>query len=158
MGDITVDINNYIDGNEYKEINSPRTMEACLRQGVDPSDLYPRDKESYRRKGMTSDMLDLAYANAERKRDTMIEEVKKERKALIKFSMRPSQSQPGSPAKGVETAAPAAATGGSNLVEQVRPLSLSLFFHHLAHRTMLTFVSLLFPYYFHTINQPNNTQ
>lgn len=116
MSESIVDINNFIDGNEYKEINSPRTMEACLRQGLDPTELYPHEKESYRRKGMSDAMLDLAFANAERKRTIKVEDVKKERNAIIKYSMRASQSNPGSPNKVDALPEP---TGGSNLVEQV---------------------------------------
>ncbi len=116
MSESVVNINNFINGNEYNEINSPRTMEACLRQGIDPSELYPQDKESFRTKGMSDGMLNLAFSNAERKRISKIEDVKKERNAIIKYSTRPSQSNPGSPNK---VGAPPEPTGGSNLVEQV---------------------------------------
>ena len=45
-----------------------------------------------------------------------MEDVKKERNAIIKYSMRASQSNPGSPNKVDALPEP---TGGSNLVEQV---------------------------------------
>jgi hypothetical protein len=119
MSEAIVDINNFISGNEYKEINSPRSMEACLRQGLDPSELYPHEKESYRRKGMSDAMLNIAFANAERKRSTKLEDVKKERNAIVKYSMRASQSNPGSPNKDTKAGSLPEPTGGSNLVEQV---------------------------------------
>ena len=135
MSEAIVDINNFISGNEYREINSPRSMEACLRQGLDPSELYPLEKESYRRKGMSDAMLDLAFANAERKRTNKLEDVKRERNAIIKYSMRASQSNPGSPNKDGKVELPPEPAGGSNLVEQVsytlsrRPTEISLCDH-----------------------------
>lgn len=92
MGERIISVANFEDGEEYREINSPRTMEACLRCGVDPSELYPVEKESLRRKGMTLDMLELKFSNSERKRRMKIDDVKSERLAIIKFSERPSQS------------------------------------------------------------------
>ena len=90
-----------------------------MRQGLDPSELYPLEKESYRRKGMSDAMLDLAFANAERKRTNKLEDVKRERNAIMKYSMRASQSNPGSPNKDGKVELPPEPAGGSNLVEQV---------------------------------------
>ncbi len=113
MSETIITVSNFEDGGEYREITSPRTMEACLRCGVDPSELYPVDKESLRRKGMTLDMLDLKYQNTERKRRMKIDDVKKERMTIIKFLERPSHS----PTK-VEIMPEKDASQG--LVEQVR--------------------------------------
>ena len=113
MSETIITVSNFEDGGEYREITSPRTMEACLRCGVDPSELYPIDKETLRRKGMTLEMLDLKFQNIERKRRMKIDDVTKERMNIIKFSERPSQS----PTK-VEMVPEKDAAQG--LVEQVR--------------------------------------
>lgn len=92
MSEAIVDVTNFENGGEYREINSPRTTEACLRCGIDPNELYPLEKETLRRKGMTLEMLDIKYNNAERKRRVKIDDVTRERQAIIKFMDRPSQS------------------------------------------------------------------
>ena len=113
MSDTIISVENFEDGGEYREINSPRTVEACLRCGLDPSALYPIDKQSLARKGMSSEMLDLKFSNDERKRKAKIEDVKSERLAIIKFSERPSQSPTKVDAKPEHDTA-------EGLVEQVR--------------------------------------
>ena len=141
MSDTIITVSNFEDGGEYREITSPRTMEACLRCGLDPSDLYPVDKESLRRKGMTLEMLDLKYQNIERKRRVNIEDVKKERMAIIKFSERPSQSPTKVDMKPEKDAA-------QGLVEQVRChfTSSACFLHPMVFRNLpLTLLSFLFP-------------
>ena len=35
--ELIIDINNFEDGGICRDINSPRSLEACLRSGLDPS-------------------------------------------------------------------------------------------------------------------------
>jgi hypothetical protein len=55
-------------GGKYREINSPRSLEACLRSGLDPAELYPRPKKDLASKTLTDEMLDIKYQAFERKR------------------------------------------------------------------------------------------
>lgn len=52
----------------YREINSPRTLEACLRTGLDPSELYPRSKRFFNEKGLTPEMVNFKFDAFESKR------------------------------------------------------------------------------------------
>lgn len=112
-----IDITNFESGDETRQINSPRTLESCLRQGIDPSELYTRDRGSFHQKGMTKDQLDLKYTNFQRKRQEKIADIKRERDAIIAYATRRSQSQPNSPNKVVIDEGKKA---GDGLVEQVR--------------------------------------
>lgn len=55
-------------GGKYREINSPRSLEACLRSGLDPAELYPRPKRELMSKTMTEEMLEIKFKTFERKR------------------------------------------------------------------------------------------
>lgn len=52
----------------YRDINSPRTLEACLRSGLDPTELYPKGKKFFREKTLTKEMIDIKYETFEKKR------------------------------------------------------------------------------------------
>jgi len=43
----SISIDNFLD-NKDRPIDSPRTIEACLRTGVDTSELYPQPLESFK--------------------------------------------------------------------------------------------------------------
>ena len=55
-------------GGKYREINSPRSLEACLRSGLDPAELYPRAKKDFVDKTLTEEMVDIKYKTFEKKR------------------------------------------------------------------------------------------
>jgi len=70
--DILVSVDNFEDGGgNYREINSPRTLESCLRQGLDPSELYPRPRKNFFEKNMSKEMVDIKYDFFEKKRRGM---------------------------------------------------------------------------------------
>jgi hypothetical protein len=71
-----------------REINSPRSLEACLRIGVEPSELTPRTLKSFAKKGLRDDMVQTLYDTFERKRKEKISMVSAERDQLIKFRLR----------------------------------------------------------------------
>lgn len=50
------------------EINSPRTLEACLRCGYEPNELYSKNKKSFFAKDLTDEMITTKYEAFERKR------------------------------------------------------------------------------------------
>lgn len=67
--EVLINVENFEQQNgAYREINSPRTLEACLRSGLDPAELYPRDKKRFREKGLTPEMLDIKFNAFEHKR------------------------------------------------------------------------------------------
>lgn len=67
------------------EINSPRSLEACLRSGYDPKELYAKKKVFFKDRGITDEMLEIKYDQFERKRQEKIENVIKEREAIISY-------------------------------------------------------------------------
>lgn len=67
--EVLITVDNFEEGNgKFREINSPRTLEACLRSGLDPSELYPKPKDELREKGLNSEMLDIKYKTFQQKR------------------------------------------------------------------------------------------
>jgi hypothetical protein len=50
------------------EINSPRTLEACLRCGYEPNELLPKNKKFFSSRDLTDEMVTLKYQTFERKR------------------------------------------------------------------------------------------
>jgi len=67
-------------------INSPRTLEACLRSGFDPKELYPRPFEDFvaRNKG-NKDVAKLKAKHYEKRRNEKVKAVKDERDIIIRY-------------------------------------------------------------------------
>ena len=63
-----ISVLNFEDAEKGTEINSPRTLEACLRAGYDPSELLPKSKKQFKERGLTEDMVDIKFNTFERKR------------------------------------------------------------------------------------------
>ena len=67
--EVLISIENFEDASgKYREINSPRTLEACLRSGLDPSEVYPKPRGHLKEKGLTPEMLDIKYQAFQNKR------------------------------------------------------------------------------------------
>jgi hypothetical protein len=67
--EVLVSVENFEDANgRFREINSPRSLEACLRSGLDPSELYPRTKGALRERGLSPEKLEIKYTSFENKR------------------------------------------------------------------------------------------
>lgn len=68
--EVLISVENFEDASsgKYREINSPRTLEACLRSGLDPSELYPKPRSHLKEKGLTPEMLDIKYQGFQNKR------------------------------------------------------------------------------------------
>lgn len=91
--EVLISIENFEEaGGKYREINSPRSLEACLRTGLDPSELYPRSKHEFKEKGLTKEMLDIKYTTFENKRRDKITIVKNERASIIAFTEKKARS------------------------------------------------------------------
>lgn len=90
--DLIINIENFEDGGAAREMNSPRTLEACLRSGLDPKELAPQPRSSFLSKTLTKEMVDAKLAMFEKKRRDKINAVKQERNAIIKFALRKDSS------------------------------------------------------------------
>ena len=64
-------VNNFEQGDEVRPINSPRSLEACLRAGLDPSELLKLTRDDYATPGLSEKMIDIKYDALERKRQGM---------------------------------------------------------------------------------------
>lgn len=51
-----------------RPINSPRSLEACLRQGVDPKELVPHRVEDFMEQGTEREFAEMQHQHFERKR------------------------------------------------------------------------------------------
>lgn len=87
--EILFSVENFEESNgNYREINSPRTLEACLRSGLDPAELYPKTKSEFNAKTFTKEMLDIKYEAFEKKRIDKINVVKAERNHIVMYAER----------------------------------------------------------------------
>ena len=82
--ELSINIDNFEVGDSRHVINSPRTMEACLRVGVDPSELYARKRGEFAGSGLAKEMVKIKYQSFEKKRQEKIMDVRNERDAIIK--------------------------------------------------------------------------
>ena len=69
-------------------INSPRSLEACNRVGVEPSELYQLTLDQYKKKypevvGLSEKILKYRYEAEEKYRNDTIEQVKSMRNKII---------------------------------------------------------------------------
>jgi hypothetical protein len=68
--EVLISVDNFEEPNgRYREINSPRTLEACLRTGLDPTELYPRSKTEFKDGNISKEMLDIKYGTFQSKRE-----------------------------------------------------------------------------------------
>jgi hypothetical protein len=115
--DLIISIENFEDGGAAREMNSPRTLEACLRSGLDPKELAPKSRSSFLSKTLTKEMVDAKLAMFEKKRRDKINAVKQERNAIIKFALRKDSSQPNNPEQ--TGLLQPVKDGASNMIEMV---------------------------------------
>ena len=78
--EILITVENFEDSGaseKYREINSPRSLEACLRSGLDPAELYPKPKNLFLRSlkssiratsPLTTEMMDIKFDAFNKKR------------------------------------------------------------------------------------------
>lgn len=79
--DVLITVDNFEDisasNEKYREINSPRSLEACLRSGLDPAELYPKSKNLFLRSlkstsrassPLTVEMMDIKFDSFNKKR------------------------------------------------------------------------------------------
>ena len=81
-------------------INSPRSLEACKRIGVEPSELYKLSDEEFKQKfpeviGFTQKLYQYRYDAEEKFRNETIEQVKEERNKIIKEKEESNENKDG---------------------------------------------------------------
>ena len=63
-----ISVENFEDGIITREINSPRSLESCLRSGLDPSELHPKSFDRLGSKHLPQEMIDIKHDYFEKKR------------------------------------------------------------------------------------------
>eukprot|EP01036_Dinobryon_divergens_P024520 gene24520-32980_t len=96
--EILITVENFEDSGaseKYREINSPRSLEACLRSGLDPAELYPKPKNLFLRSlksttrstsPLTVEMMDIKFDAFNKKRSDKIAIVRAERTKIIQYA------------------------------------------------------------------------
>lgn len=64
--------------------NSPRTLEACKREGIEPGELVHRPYEEFASKVLPEELAKMRYDYYENKRQELIKIIKKARRKIIK--------------------------------------------------------------------------
>lgn len=73
-------------GGKYRVINSPRSLEACLRSGLDPAELYPKSRNFFKSKDLSKEMLEIKIESYDKKRNDKIEIVRNERNKILSYA------------------------------------------------------------------------
>ena len=68
-------------------VNTPRSLEACRREGIEPKDLLYRPLESFQEENEDSEVQALYYEFFEHKRRALVKAVRKTRKELMREEM-----------------------------------------------------------------------
>ena len=79
-------------------MNSPRSLEACYRLGIAPSELYQITLEDYKIiypdvRSLPKELQDMRYDAAEKYRNDSIEQVKEERNKIIEELEKKEQEE-----------------------------------------------------------------
>ena len=92
-------------------INSPRSLEACLRSGYDPKELLQRPGGDFRRKNEAPEVTKMRAEHFERKREEKVGLVLQERAVIMEYLQE--QEEVGAL---VSSAAPGAEEGGGESI------------------------------------------
>jgi hypothetical protein len=84
--------------NKSQMINSPRSLEACLRVGIEPSELYKLNMNDFKKKypdvkELSQELLKYRYDAEEKFRCETVEQVKKERNAIIESEKKQEEEK-----------------------------------------------------------------
>mmetsp|Transcript_13092 Transcript_13092/g.17119 ORF Transcript_13092/g.17119 Transcript_13092/m.17119 type:complete len:523 (-) Transcript_13092:192-1760(-) len=71
----------------YEPINSPRSLEACLRSGFDPEGLLPMSMEEFKNshRGIPADILQMKFEHTEKRRIDRLKVVVRERENIVRY-------------------------------------------------------------------------
>ena len=74
-------------------INSPRSLESCLRLGLDTSELVAKDLNTFRQKFIPESVTTIKYNHYEQRRTENLKEARNERNMMIAAMKREEESQ-----------------------------------------------------------------
>ena len=72
-------------------LTSPRSLEACLRQGLEPEELVFRYVDSFAETGVSPDLQEIRWKHYEKKRLDKLAHVREERHKLVQSGWAPPQ-------------------------------------------------------------------
>lgn len=85
-------------------LTSPRSLEACLRQGLEPEELIFRYFDSFAEQNVAADLQEIRWKHYERKRLEKLAQVREERQRLVAIGWQPPPPKKGG-AKSLNTSA-----------------------------------------------------
>lgn len=91
MAEILFSIENFQEGSETRDINSPRSLEACLRTGIDPLEVLPKGRNMFKSRTMSPQYLDIKCQNFEKKRQEKIALITIEREKIMQYAERKAE-------------------------------------------------------------------
>ncbi|KAJ1493697.1 hypothetical protein T484DRAFT_2696272 [Baffinella frigidus] len=120
MANLAKRVHRALDGNfdEYNIsaplLTSPRSVEACLRQGIDAEELVFRYEDSFFEKAVTPDVQEIRWKHYETKRLEKLSMVREERQTLVTMGWKPMTPRSKTAASGSAARSDAHSEGGGD--------------------------------------------
>jgi len=80
-----VSLEDFLKGKKPRIINSPRSLEACLRQGLDPAELIPKSLAKFQQEEDLREVAQVKYEHNEERRLERLEQARNERAIIVNF-------------------------------------------------------------------------
>ncbi len=80
-----VSLETFLKGKKPLLINSPRSLEACLRQGLDPAELIPKSLAKFQQEEALREVAQCKYDHYEERRLEKLEQARAERAVIVNF-------------------------------------------------------------------------
>ena len=80
-----VSLENFMKGPKPRVINSPRSLESCLRQGLDPAELIPKSLSKFQAENALREVAQVKFEHYEERRLEKMEQARSERAIIVDF-------------------------------------------------------------------------
>jgi hypothetical protein len=80
-----VSLEDFLKGKKPRLINSPRSLEACLRQGLDPAELLPKSLAKFQAEEDLREVAQVKFDHYEERRLEKFEQARSERAVIVEF-------------------------------------------------------------------------
>ena len=80
-----VSLEDFLKEQKPRIINSPRSLEACLRQGLDPAELLPKSLAKFQAEEDLREVAQVKYEHSEERRMEKLEQARSERAVIVDF-------------------------------------------------------------------------
>eukprot|EP00946_MAST-07B_sp_MAST-7B-sp1_P002786 g2786.t1 len=80
-----VSLEDFLKGKKPRLINSPRSLEACLRQGLDPAELLPKSLAKFQAEEDLREVAQVKYEHYEERRLEKLQQARSERAVIVSF-------------------------------------------------------------------------